>query len=96
MKKHFNLNSVCKRKTDGVLFRPSYPSNLTRGEVIAACILGKRNFYFRRIKPVKKWFTRYFEDTGEIWEPESGEFDIIKDKKSIAQLFCTFNQTYCI
>lgn len=72
---------LCRRKVDGELFRPSHdPDNPMGG------LFGGKQFYFRSVRIVraapKRWWMwsaplPTVEDTGEIWEPESGEFDVL-------------------
>ena len=74
---------LCRRKTDGAMYRPSYLDGYDRADAVADCLRsGPLRFYFRRVEfrpgrwlpfPCKgRWI-----DTGEVWEPESGEFDVI-------------------
>lgn len=62
------------------MFRPSYPDDWTDGDALAAVIAGKASFYFRGVRwePRRWWqLSGQWVDTGEIWEPESGEFDVL-------------------
>lgn len=72
---------LCRRKTDGAIFRPSHPGDYCHGQAMADAILGRLRFYFRGVRwqPRRWWQIRgRWIDTGEIWEPESGEFDVIR------------------
>ena len=77
------MPTLCKRKTDGALFRPSFPDDYNAGQAIADTLTGKKSWYFRRVEPkkVRRWFrtSTIYEDTGEIWCPREGaEFDVIE------------------
>jgi hypothetical protein len=72
---------LCRRKTDGAIFRPSHPDDYCHGQAMADAILGNLRFYFRGVRwqPRRWWQIRgRWIDTGEIWESESGEFDVIR------------------
>lgn len=88
--------NICKRNSDGKLFRPSYPddwteaeANLAFAEILAGESLG---YYFREIvwKPFPWWlrwlFPGYWSDTGEIWEPDSYREFTILSRESIKEL----------
>lgn len=71
---------LCKRKTDGAMFRPSYPDNYDSGQAVADALAGTTKFYFREVRWVapRWWQLRgKWVDTGVIWTPSSGEFDVI-------------------
>ena len=73
--------TLCKRKADGAMFRPSFPDDYDAGKAMADMFTGKSSFYFRGIKwePRRWWqFRGRWIDTGEIWQPESGEFDVVQ------------------
>lgn len=79
---------LCRRKTDGALFRASYPEGYDSGQAIADILLGKRTFYFRGVRwqPRRWWQARgRWIDTGEIWTPASGEFEVIDAAEAIRQ-----------
>lgn len=71
---------LCKRKTDGAMFRPSYPDGYDEVDSIVDCVRGTISFYLRGVqwKPRRWWQLRgRWIDTGEIWTPQSGEFDVV-------------------
>ena len=77
------MPTLCKRKTDGALFRPSFPDDYSDVQAIIDTLTGNYLWYFRRVelKKVRRWFwTRViYEDTGEVWCPREGaEFDVIE------------------
>ena len=74
---------LCRRKSDGALFRPAFPDGYDAGHAIADALTGTRAWYFQRVEvqTVRRWFrTRTtYEDTGEIWQPTRGnQFDVIE------------------
>lgn len=72
---------LCRRKSDGAMFRPSCPPDYCEGQAIADAIMGRRLFYFEGIRwqPRRWWQLRgRWVDTGEVWQPESGEFEVIR------------------
>ncbi len=77
---------LTRRKTDGQLFRPSFAEGYTLGCALVGMLSSVRlRFYFRSIEwlPRRWWFGGQWVDTGEIWEPESGEFDVIDEQDAI-------------
>ena len=71
---------LCRRKADGAMFRASFPDDYDAGKALADCFSGVTKFYFRGViwKPRRWWqFKGHWLDTGEIWEPESGEFEVL-------------------
>ncbi len=72
--------NIVRRKSDGAVFRASFPEDpMEFARICGNAFAGRGGFYFRRIRlqPKKWWrFWRRWADTGEIWEPKSGEFDI--------------------
>lgn len=74
---------LCKRKTDGAMFRPSYPDDYSVADAIADAADGHPKFYFRGVKwQPRKWWKIWqprgeWIDTGDIWQPQSGEFTVI-------------------
>ena len=80
-----SIDKLCKRKSDGKMFRPSCPDNYNEGNALADLFSGKDCFYFRGVEwQDRKWFQLRgkWVDTGEIWEPNSGEFDVIDSKET--------------
>lgn len=70
---------LCRRKTDGAIFRPSFPDGYTQKDAFTDMMRGQMRFYFQGVRwePRKWWQMRgRWVDTGEVWEPESGEFDV--------------------
>jgi len=75
-----DVMDLCRSKATGKMFRPSYPDDWDDADAIAACIIGRIEFYFCGVswQPRKWWqFHGRWVDTGEIWKPSSGEFDVI-------------------
>lgn len=73
---------LCRRKSDGSVWEPSCRDDYTAGDALADAFAGRRTFYFRRVEwraaPCWKFWTRgSWEQTGEVWEPESGEFEVV-------------------
>lgn len=69
---------VCRRKDDGTLWMPSYPEDWTDGDALAATLSGDPSFYFRQVVFVRRrWLPGYWSLTGNIWQPASGEFDVL-------------------
>lgn len=73
--------TLVHRPSNGGWYEPSHPPDWTNEDAIAALISGENTFYFRRVV----WFPSYWWHfwtrgqwvrTGEIWEPESGEFEL--------------------
>lgn len=83
------LDKIIIRKSDGILFRPSYPDSWTDGDAIVSVFSSKGpQFYFRGVRVVPpRWWQRCprWEDTGEIWQPESGEFKVEENVAVVAQ-----------
>lgn len=78
--------TLCKRKSDGAFFEPSYPDDYNSGKAMADCMLGNARFYFREVvwKPCplwKFWHKGIWERTGVIWQPDTGEFDVLSEPK---------------
>lgn len=73
---------LCIRKSDGTVWKPSTPPGYTYGHAIADCMLGRTGFYFKQVVLGNRgwWiFTRRrWVETGEIWEPKSGEFTVVE------------------
>jgi len=80
---------LCVRKSDGAMFRPSFPDGWGDAEATASAFSGRGpQFYFRRIavQPKRWWHRRErWSDTGETWEPESGEFQVVEREVVIAR-----------
>lgn len=76
---------IIVRKSDGALFRPSHPDWWTEADAVAATLSGDGPmFYFRGVAwvpgRVLPWPRRgRWVDTGEIWEPASGEFSVVNE-----------------
>lgn len=73
------VSPVIRCKASGRTYRPSHPHGCDDVAALAAAISGKACFYFREIERVKRpWWKggSFWRDTGKIWEPESGEFDL--------------------
>lgn len=71
---------LCRRKTDGAMFRPSYPDDYTGEKSMADAFTGRATFYFRSVRwQPRRWWQLHGQwiDTGEIWQPQSGEFDVL-------------------
>lgn len=71
---------LCRRKTDGAMFRASHPEGYTEADAVADCLSGQPTFFFRRVQytPRQWWHLRgRWTDTGEIWKPKSGEFEVV-------------------
>ncbi len=71
---------LCKRKSDGAMFRPSYPDGYDGAQAMADTLIGRTTFYFRGVRwQSRKWWqlSGCWVDTGEIWQPKSGEFDVV-------------------
>ncbi len=78
--------TLCRRKTDGAMFRPSFPDGYDGWQATTSTLNRKEFFYFRMVKwqPRRWWQIRgRWVDTGEIWEPTSGEFDVIKNAEAV-------------
>lgn len=79
--------TLCRRKSDGAMFRASVPDDYTEADAIVDCLsLKKLEFYFRGVlwQPRRWWQRRgCWVDRGEIWEPESGEFDVVGDARTV-------------
>lgn len=70
---------LCRRKTDGAVFKASCPPDYCGGQAIADVLRGRLAFYFLGVKwqPRKWWQLRgKWVETGEAWEPTSDEFDV--------------------
>lgn len=73
---------LCRRKTDGALFEPSHPDHWGDAAAITALLSNGPQFYFRRVELApRRWWQRRarWQRTGEVWEPESGEFEVLTD-----------------
>ena len=71
---------LCKRKSDGTMFRPSTPDNYGEFEAMVDLFKGIHRFYFREVEfRPRKWyqFKGKWVDTGKVWEPSSGEFEVL-------------------
>lgn len=80
--------TLCRRKTDGAMFRASTPDDYTFAQSLADMFALKAEFYFRGIvwQP-RRWWQLHgrWVDTGEVWEPTSGEFDVLGDAKKVTK-----------
>jgi hypothetical protein len=77
---------ITVRKIDRACFEPSYSDDYNEGKAIADIMLGNTRFYFRRVIPVKfLWMIRWVR-TGDIWQPKSGEFEVMDVKFAEATL----------
>lgn len=83
-RKRFRIEKVARCKKTGRLYRPSFPDDYDQGKAFAEAWLGTGGFYFRRIERIRRtWPLRdYWRDTGEVWEPVSGEFDLLSNKEA--------------
>ena len=76
------IDKLCIRKSDGTVWEPSYSDDYGESQAFADCLLGKQSFFFRRVvhKRVGWWIFKRWKwvRTGEIWEPASGEFDVVE------------------
>lgn len=69
------VNKICRRKSDGRFYEPSHPDD-------AVIDLFNYSWYFREVElmPRRWWQLRpRWKRTGEIWEPDSGEFDVLEE-----------------
>lgn len=69
---------LARRKSDGKVFKPSFPDNYNEAAALAELFSGKAGWYFRGVekRPWLFFFCRWAE-TGEIWEPKEGhEFEV--------------------
>lgn len=68
------------RKADGATFRASSPDGYDMAQALADLVSSdKPSFYFRRIRRERNWLGRKrWVDTGEVWEPKSGEFWVVE------------------
>ncbi len=79
MRKHtYQQNQLIIRTNDKKIFLASYPSEWNDGDSIVNIITGKVKWYFREIIEKSKWGFRFWEETGNIWQPQTNyEFDVI-------------------
>lgn len=72
---------------DGTFYRPSYPDGWTEGDALAAMFSRTvQRFYFREVRRVHRWILPdYWEDTGTIWQPESGSFKVLSSPEEIRE-----------
>lgn len=82
------------RKTNGSIYEASHPEP-HEGNPFAGLFSGKNLFFFRRVifKPSPWWMfwkKGKWERTGEIWKPETGEFDVIPEKKEFSQEYTKY------
>lgn len=69
------VDTICVRKSDGALFEPSFdPEN-----PLAGIFNKSKQFYFRRVVPVRHRRRALWRRTGETWQPQSGEFAVVED-----------------
>ena len=86
--KRYRLPKLCRCKVTGKLFRPSFPSDYDEGQAFADTVAGKRAFYFREVRRVRRWLLPdYWQDTGAIWQPESWlEFEVLSQAAALEAL----------
>ena len=73
--------TIAIRKKDGATFKPSFPrpeEYAEHGGPMDSLFDGSSGFFFRRIERRGWWIFKVWRETGEIWKPESGEFDVSK------------------
>ena len=78
-------DKICRRNTDGQLFRPSFRDGYNDSQAIVDTLTGRASFYFRAVewRPYRWWpWCGRWVDTGEIWEPQAGEFDIFDEREA--------------
>ena len=76
--KRYWLSKICRRKSDGSLWRPSTPPGYDYGDAMRDTVSGVSRFYFIGICRVHRWWWRdYWQDTAEVWAPSSGEFQVL-------------------
>ncbi len=69
---------------DGTFYRPSFPAGWTPAAALASMAAGVSTFYFREVRRVRRRILPdYWEDTGAIWQPESGEFKVLTSPELI-------------
>ena len=75
------MNQFARSKADGLFYEPSYPDGWTDADAVAACLNGTASFYFRQVVLVKRvWpFRPTWKRTGVIWQPKSGEFEVLPE-----------------
>jgi len=63
---------------DGSRFRASFPVGYGQAAALASMLAKDGDsFYFRRMRHVRRWWwSDYWIDTGEIWKPKTGEFEL--------------------
>ena len=89
--------NIVRRKSDGAVFRASHPEDPETFARICGDAFAGGGFYFRRIRLQPKrwwrwrqrlwpfwrlWPSRWVE-TGEIWEPKSGEFNVASSSAQV-------------
>lgn len=78
---HRRLKKVVRSKATGQLYRASYPHGWGDGDAIAAAFSQESpRFYFREVERIRRPWWRggdIWRDTGEIWQPERGTFDVL-------------------
>lgn len=86
-----SIETICRRKSDGLFFEPSRPDGYTEADAVADLIwageYGGHSFFFRRVRlvPWHLWglvLGRRWQRTGETWAPESGEFEVMSDAEA--------------
>lgn len=74
------LDKIVKRRSDGSLWRGSYPDDF--GHAMQGLFSGKSHYYFRSIRKLpRQWWQRKdrWEDTGDIWEHgDDNAFDVME------------------
>lgn len=79
------MTKLCVRKSDHAVFRPSYPDDYSEGKALLDLMSGRDCYYFRRVelRPLS-WFpwVKRWRDTGEVWEPRSGDFTVVEDRQA--------------
>ena len=75
-------DKLCIRNSDHTAWEPSCPDGYNEGNVFADLFSGRSGWYFRQVEwepsPWWKFWTRgRWMRTGEIWEPELGEFEVV-------------------
>lgn len=91
MKRRWPMASdrLCIRKSDGSIWEPITPPGYTHGQMVADCMLGKLQWCFWRLirERVGWWIFKRLKwvSTGQIWQPTSGEFNVLTEKEARRQ-----------